>query len=327
MQLEALCVVHIPKNRVQSLSFNQKNWPGVFYLDTCQRWIWVSDAQNLGILVQEISQIGGSNVFAEVFKGKEAYLFLLRLATGLLSEVVGETDIFGQFKEAWRQLSLQSSSKQAGISQWVQRVFEDTKEIRTQYLQSLGGSSYGSLVRKLLRDRDSSFQNPILVVGAGQIARSVAPLLLESELWLWNRDPIHLCAFYEDLLGRAQAPMKKIQTKEEEAQAWKQASHIVICIPFDSTEDQRRIQWFLANPSPNRTIIHLGGMKEQAGLWQSVPQFYCLSDLFALNGSLSKVRSVQVTQAERACEERAKLRALGVSLSIPHGWEDLACFA
>ena len=50
-------------------------------------------------------------------------------------------------------------------------------------------------------------------------------------------------------------------------------------------------------------------------------------DITELCDALGVSRSEQVTQARRACAERAKLRALGSSLSIAHGWEDLAAFA
>jgi hypothetical protein len=52
-----------------------------------------------------------------------------------------------------------------------------------------------------------------------------------------------------------------------------------------------------------------------------------LDDLFALEKSQGAVRSTQIIQAARACEEKAKLRSLGSSITIPHGWEDLALFA
>jgi hypothetical protein len=269
--------------------------------------------------------IAGSNEL-EVYKGKEAYFFLLRLTTGLESKVLGETDIFGQFKEAWSQAVGRDKTVYLCLNSWVQRIFEDTKEIRTQYLQNLGGSSYGSLVRKMIREQGAHVDQPILIVGAGQIARSIAPLLSDFELWLWNRDPIRLCAFHDEISMRSRSQVKKLGTEESEAKGWREAGTIVVCVPLNSARDLQRIQWFQQGKLAERLIIHLGGIKEQCELWKAIPQFRCLSDLFDLQNVQGNVRSVQITQAERACEDRAKLRALGVSLSIPHGWEDLASF-
>jgi hypothetical protein len=166
-------------------------------------------------------------------------------------------------------------------------------------------------------------------VGAGQIAQSIAPFLIESELWLTNRNLEHLASFHQSLAIRPRSRVKSILTHEEEAAAWAHAASVIICVPEDSELDPQRRAWFAQNTAgrSGRSIIHLGVMKEQSGEWASLPEFYCLSDLFALQSTLGNVRSVQIAQAEKACEERAKLRALGASLSVCHGREDLACFA
>ena len=209
----------------------------------------------------------------------------------------------------------------------VAEGIEDTKEIRTRHLQNLGGASYGTLVRKLLKEKNENRNSPIFLVGAGQIAQSVAPALLDFGLKIWNRDPVRLCGFHQDLICRSHAPIQKIQTQEEEAQAWKEARQIVVCIPYDEKSDAQRVQWFQQNPDTDRTIIHLGGMTGQSSIWESLPQYYCLNDLFSLQSTMDQIRMVQIAQAQRACQERAQLRALGASLSIAHGWEDLAVFA
>jgi len=320
-QLEDLHVLHLSKSRVKSLDPSLRGHLGVFHLETCQRWLWISSSE------ASIEPLLGAEGM-EVQRGLKAYLFLLRLATGLESEVLGETDIFGQIKTGWREVELSQRSLASVLAPWIQRVFEDTKEIRTRYLQNLGGASYGTLVRKLLKGQQSVLEGPVLLVGAGQIAQSISPFLLDSELWLWNRASSRLTSLYQDLSARPRGSrVRKLETLEEEAQAWKQAAHVVICIPVDSERDPQRIEWFLQGGSEKRAVIHLGAMKEQCGAWRSLPKLYCLNDLFTLQNSLGNVRSVQIAQAEKACEERAKLRALGASLSICHGWEDLACFA
>lgn len=338
MRLEAFRVLHLPKKLAKNLAQGQatdlaKNSAenpvanprssSVFFLETCQRYIWVFNGETAVETPYELAHFCEN---AELFHGKEAYLFLLRVATGLESEVVGETDIFGQLKEAWKKLELNRNHLTTELGPWIQKIFEDTKEVRSRYLQNTGGASYGSLVRRLIKNQTTQ---PVLLVGAGKIAQSVAPFLLDSELWLWNRNASHLCAFQQELACRSGSewPIKKLSSFSEERDGWKNAAHIVVCIPFDSTLDQARTEWFLEGGTQNRSIVHLGGLKDQSGIWNTLPGFFCLDHLFALQQSLGQFRSVQVTQALRACEERALLRSLGASLSIPHGWEDLACFA
>lgn len=254
----------------------------------------------------------------EVFEGVDAYRFLLRVATGLESQIVGETDIFGQLKEAWRKCA---DGFDTGIL--MQKLFEDTKDIRSRYLQNLGGASYGSLVRMMLRQSPG----PTLVVGAGQLAQSVAPFLLDQEIWLLNRSSEKLQDLYASLILQGQGDQKpriRIISKDEEAMAWQEAAAVVVCIPFDTVCDAERVSLRDGHAGP---VIHLGGHREEAGVWKALPNFQALDDLFALKKAQGDVRMTQVQQAARACDEKAKLRALGASITIPHGWEDLAVFA
>ncbi len=325
MQLEDLRVLHLAKNRTQCLPAFAEGIEGVFCLETCQRLLWISSSEHFKSCPIETP----GSIY---YQGHDAYRFLLRLATGLESEVLGETDVFGQVKEAWRKAESAEKSKVSELNFWIQKLFEDTKEIRNRYLQNLGGSSYGTLIRRLIKDQKGSLDGPILIVGAGQIAQSIGPLLLEDyELWLSNRNAAHLSDFHNQLLKRSPLAVKKIRSREEEMKAWETAAHVVVCIPFDAVQDPERIEWFrkgqIKSRSGNRLVIHLGGMKKHCGNWSQLPQFYCLNDLFKLQNSLGNVRSVQIGYAERACDERSKLRSLGASLSISHGWEDLACFA
>ena len=317
MQLEDLRVLHFKKSETHPMNFGQLSERGAFHLETCQRWLWISHLPSF----QNPHPYKG-----EVLQGYEAYLFLLRLACGLESEILGEADVFGQLKDAWRRVRFTGTTTSIELGPWMQRVFEDTKEIRSRFLQNIGSDSYGRLVRRLLKDHGRA--GPVLLVGAGQIAHSIGPFLLENELWLSNRGQHRLEELYQALLPRATASVKKIDISEEEA-CWKKAANVILCIPQSiSPENQQRFAWFLEGGTEGRSVIHLGGTRQECGNWvENVPGFYALDDLFSLQSSLDTIRSVQISQAERACEERAKLRALGSSLSLPHGWEDLACFA
>ncbi len=324
MKLESLRVLHLPKGwGNHSLSQFDVHLRGLILtlaldIDTCQRRVLIFHSKNW-------------DSSEEVLKGQEAYQFLLRWAAGLESVVVGETDVFGQIKDAWRKAQLSGLPHLLELTSWIQRLFEDTKQIRTQYLQNLGGSSYGTLVRKWIKDRSQNAilsKQPLLLVGAGQIARSVAPALLDSEILLWNRDLTRLNSFYQELLARSpQASLQKLERPQDEEMAWKKASHVIVCIPVDREADLKRLNWFTQGGVKNRSVIHLGARAGASGIWGQLPGFTSLDDLFILHASLGQVRSAHVAQAEKACVERAQLRSLGASLSIPHGWEDLACFA
>ena len=341
MELQRLRILHYPK---KTSSLTHETAPVIenaFHLETCQRWLTVFSSSSSSSFVAQSYPSGGSqphcyaNYSGNYYEGRDAYLFLLRLASGLESEILGETDVFGQVKDAWRQVENSGGPLVNQLGPWMRRIFEDTKEIRTRYLQNLGGTSYGTLVRKLIRDQNSAknpAQNldpkkPTFLVGAGQIAQSIAPFLLESDLWIWNRSPDRLTRLYDQLSTRTR-PNKTgdVSLLEDESKGWREAATIVICTPFDSISDPQRMSW-LSQRKEDCTLIHLGGMREHSGEWQSQSRFFCLNDLFSLQNSLRNVRSVQIAHAARACEERADQRALNLSLPVCHQWETVATFA
>jgi glutamyl-tRNA reductase len=299
--------------------------PRAFFLDSCQRCVWVCSREELAR--SRSNALDGSELPSSVaiFAGVEAYVFLLRVATGLESQILGETDIFGQFKEAWRKHSADESEARAELGVLMQRIFEDTKDIRSRYLQNLGGASYGSLVRMILRGRPNP-KEPTLIVGAGQLAQSVAPYFADGELWLSNRNQANLIALYAEIKAKNPGAKVRMIQPEEEARAWSEAANVVVCVPFDEARDPERIALRRARGNDG-VVIHLGGQRAQSGEWSTVGEFHALDDLFALERAQGNVRMTQISQAARACEEKAKLRSLGASITLPHGWEDLAVFA
>ncbi len=278
----------------------------VWRLDTCQRWLAVTQ----GTGAQSSAKLPAG---MEVFQDCEAYEFLLEVATGLASQLAGETNILGQLKAAW--------SGGAPQAPWLQWLFADAKEIRASHLSEVGGASYGRGVRQLLRLAGASPAGATLVVGAGDMAETVCPWLRAGPLQLLNRT----IARAEDLASRLRAhPGASVEVLAAGAaeNAWRQARAIVLCVPFSPADDWCRLGWARSAA----VIVHLGGSRTQAGAWNSLPQFRCLDDLFALQHRADAHRDRQLALAALACAERARHRNLGSSLSHPHGWEDLPQF-
>lgn len=283
-----------------------------FEIDSCLRRAWVVDASQ-GFTVPE---------GVEVFDAAEAYAFLLRLVCGLESRIAGETDIFGQFKEAWQRFSDAGSELASGLSPWIQKLFEDGKEVRSLYLRSVGGASYGSLVRKLLGAEPSSGET--LLIGAGRLAQSVAPFLA-GRLSVWNRTRSRAEALARECQARGQTA-SALAGGDDLARALSSASRAVICVPFDGAADAELVRRWREGGEARR-LVHLGGLRSQAVEWAQLEGYVGLDELFDLAKAQDDFRAVQVTRARKACEEKAKLRALGGSSATQHGWEDLAVFA
>lgn len=319
MPLSSLHVYHHRKGVARELPRAEHvRGDGIVFLDTCQRLLWISS--------------GPAHVTDgafEIFRGAEAYRFLLSVACGLESRVLGETDVFGQVKECWKQQAAQSHPT---LKQWMPKIFEDTKDIRARYIQNWGGVSYGSLVRKLLLEQKTA--EPTLLVGAGQIAHSVAPYLAEEgELWIANRSRERLDELISEVAGQAvtrkrasSAPVRAICDEAAELDAWRTAARIVVAVPHDEARDALRREAFLRG-DPNRVVVHLGGLREFSGEWPRLARFFALDQLFDLQRSQDAKRASQMVQAFKACDERARLRSLSLSNAVMHGWEDLAVFA
>lgn len=339
MQIDSLAVIHIKKRNsgveAETLAARLKiELLDCFILESCQRWLWVAPVSQISEFAT-LRKLHESGI--QIYREKEAYDFLLRVATGLESEVVGETDIFGQLKEAWKKFADTESVLVDELLPWFQRLFEDTKEIRSQYLHDLGGASYGSLCRKVLGrpgGTDQAKKQKVLIIGAGQIAQSIAPWLTEYELLLWNRSSEKLKTVGQELESKGCKPgtgYSFVMGFGAEERAWREATHVVICIPVSSVDDQKRIALWKEGREKGYNkghIIHLGGSREQCQKWARLASanFHALDDLFQLKDEQDAVRSRSIRLARLACGERAKLRVLG-GLSVPHGWEDLMGFA
>jgi glutamyl-tRNA reductase len=294
-----------------------------FVLDTCQRRVAiVGGAAALELARQQFPADGA----LESFQGTDAYAFLLRFAAGLESKLVAETEIFGQIKQAWREFSEGGSPLARQLSPWVQLLFQDAKEIRAQHLSRLGSASYGSQTRRLLGDDANG--GATLLIGAGQLAQSIAPWLPGCELWLSNRTRERALELARELAKREPArPVRVIDAGlEAELAAWRAARNVVVCVPADAPRDIARVAaWRERIERPGR-VIHLGLGSDGAAPWTELPQLVSLGALFEMLQAQSQQRRRQFERARRACQEKALLRSLGANSSHPHSWEDLAAF-
>lgn len=271
--------------------------------------------------------------------GVDAYRFMLQLACGLESEIAGETEIFGQIKDAWRDYESADPESAAALRPWMQRLLQDTKEIRSEFVVGLGSATYGSLVRRLLGTEQDG---PTLLLGAGQLAEAVLPYLA-GEVWIWNRHAQRardLVAQQRDAAARQR--IRLIDSMDAELAAWRSAGNVVICIPSDAQRDAARVNQWRANgrmhgrtlqggPAHNGRVLHLGIESTAGTAWDGMTGLATLRDLFALRETQASQRDALLARARRACADKAQLARLDdADGSRPgtanHGWEDLAVF-
>ena len=193
---EAINVVHIPKNTLgmpldlkgqrqnadellglhhSALSYAQledqldaaqaRNEALLF--ETCLRKIWIVKSTDQ-LVATDLMDQGVSS-----FKSQEAYKFLLEVICGLHSPVVGETEVFGQFKEQ----VVKKTSPKHSLFKVVSQLVTDAKDIRRQHLTHLGSQTYGSFCRRVVLD-----QNAVDMIGFGSFAQSILPWVSKEHI-------------------------------------------------------------------------------------------------------------------------------------------------
>jgi glutamyl-tRNA reductase len=131
---------------------------------------------------------------------------LFKVAAGLDSMVLGETEILGQLKKAY-QLALEHGHTAGNLNRAFQRAFNAAKQIRTETNIQRGSISVGSVAVELaekifttLRDRE------VLVLGAGDTSEKTARALLSRgarSIIVSNRSYDRAVALAGEFSGRA----------------------------------------------------------------------------------------------------------------------------
>jgi glutamyl-tRNA reductase len=110
------------------------------------------------------------------FQEKKAVTHLFRVAAGLNSMVLGENQILGQIKNAYR-ISASRKFTAAVLNRLFHRSFEVGKSVRAQTAINEGASSVGyAAVELAARIFDNLAERPVLLIGAGRTGE----LVLES---------------------------------------------------------------------------------------------------------------------------------------------------
>src|SRR3954452_9485239 len=112
-----------------------------------------------------------------LYEDAAAVRHLLRVAAGLDSMVLGETEITGQIKNAY-EIARNSGLTSRVLNRLFLRAFQATKEIRTLTGVGRGTVSIKSTEMELIGKTDLS-QQSIMVLGAGEIAVKCVRLLLK----------------------------------------------------------------------------------------------------------------------------------------------------
>jgi len=131
---------------------------------------------------------------------------LFKVASGLDSMVLGETEILGQLKKAY-DLALQCKHTGGKLNKAFQKAFNVAKHIRTATQIQRGSVSVGSVAVELAEKIfDSLAERTVMVIGAGDTSEKTARSLLSrgaKSVIVSNRSHDKAVALAADLGGRA----------------------------------------------------------------------------------------------------------------------------
>lgn len=234
----------------------------------------------------------------EKVQGRQAYEFLLEVICGLHSPMLGETEVFGQFRE--RVLKNDGHPKLAKLGL---NLISDAKKVREGFLTNLGANSYGSLTRKYTKNHTE-----VAIYGSGQLAQEILP---------WMKDKSTVKVLARNVEKKDFTAFKNVEVLALEAPLTTTA--LVVAAPVESAELRNWVENFGKNTN---LVIDLRETSSRDGFSSSGLTTVVLQDLFSeLNSNQEQIReriSLARSAIQKISEERLKTQEIR-----PFGWDDI----
>ncbi len=208
----------IPRDEIEGFLDELTSLPGVqegLVLSTCNRMeiLYVSNFEtdninNVEYLLAKTGEmtLGELNPFLYRHRGLNAVRHLFQVASSLDSMIIGEPQILGQVKEAYRQAVMNKKTKLV-LNKLLHRSFSVAKRVRTETKIAHQAVSVSfaavELAQKILGDLE---QKRILLVGAGDMCELAARHFLcqgVREIWVTNRTLARAEELARDFQGKA----------------------------------------------------------------------------------------------------------------------------
>ncbi len=162
--MEDIIFVHRRSNHAFEFLNAQMGTPALW--KTCLRqWLFLTEEDLSNVILTEQD---------EVLSLTNGLCLLTEVLCGLHSPVVGETEVFGQFRR-FVEDQKRIANPLFENAKWCDHLYASVKKLRAERIQSLGSHSYGSLLRKYCRDlKDFS------LIGSGHLVEELLPWFSRS---------------------------------------------------------------------------------------------------------------------------------------------------
>jgi glutamyl-tRNA reductase len=205
----------IPDAEVAAIAAKLRTSPGVqeaVIVSTCNRvefYIAADQAVQGFAAVDEVISSRGTAPDAEGFRRMTTAAtirHLFRVACGLDSMVLGETEILGQVKKAYAAAS-EAGATSKYLNKLFQRTFNVAKEVRTKTNITRGSVSVGSVAVDLAERCFGRLKNcHVMILGAGEMSELIAGALAARgvhSIFVANRSYDRAVALAEKMKGKA----------------------------------------------------------------------------------------------------------------------------
>ena len=187
----------------------------VLFLSTCNRVEILFTTRDSSGALERVKEVWGSrsglapsrmNEFLYEYRNEDAIRHLFMVASSLNSMVVGEPQILGQLKDAYR---MASEHKSAGmvLNKLLHRAFSVAKKVRTETKIGSQAVSISYAAVELARKIFGEFEGKVaMLIGAGEMAELAAQHLLAggiSHLIIANRTLERAVELSKELGGEA----------------------------------------------------------------------------------------------------------------------------
>jgi len=172
----------------------QDTFPEAVVLSTCNRtevYYAAPDADGEERFVEQWAAMKGAAATEDLLAGRQDSIFyrhrgpaavehLFRVAAALDSQVVGEHEILGQLKDAYR-LAVQAGTAGFLLHKLMHRAFRVGKRVQTETALGQGNASIPQLAARLAESIYGDLAGlTVMLVGAGKAAELAAAALLRS---------------------------------------------------------------------------------------------------------------------------------------------------
>lgn len=192
---------------------------GLFVLSTCNRTELFGFADHPYQLIQLLCKHSEGEVtefanISNVYKNQEAVTHLFRIGTGLESQILGDYEIVGQLKLAFKQAKKRNLTN-AYLERLLNLVLQASKKVKNQTKLSSGTTSVSYAAVQYILDNVADYSDKnILVFGLGKMGKhackNIAEYTSNRSVTLINRTESKAEAFVQEYTFIKKAPIENL---------------------------------------------------------------------------------------------------------------------